>query len=347
MGYKKYDKAINSFFKGIKSTARTTNRIVKAVDKANRLHRSEVAQRYKQQQKATELANAQQEVQLFEDYISLLQSVHKECSENIDWLKIKSNPAPEQPKLMNLNEQQSCQAFQSYKPNFFDKLFKQEIKKRQKLEQRIAESKQKDLEEYKQQCDSYETDLAEWQGAQSFSEAILSKEADAYKRAIEEFEPFSDLDGYGSKLEMKFASNYIAVEYYVNDKEVIPSEEKKLTSTGKLTVKALSKSRFNEIYQDYVCSCILRVAREVLAIIPINAVIVNAIGSTINSKTGNLEDVPIVSVLIKRQNLSKLNFEALDPSDSMQNFITNMKFSKTNGFQAVDRIVAENLILES
>ena len=346
MGYKKYDRAINSFFRGLKSTARTANKISRAVDKANRQHSKEVAQRYKQQQKALALVNAQQEVQTYEEYIYLLKSVHKNCSDDIDWNEVKSSSAPFKPELLNTYEQEAIRELNDYKSNIFEKLFKLENNKTQKLKQNILVGKEKDTNLYKHLCEKHETAFAEWEGAQAFSEAILGKEIEAYKRVFEEFDSFSDLNNFGSKLDVKLSANYVIVDYYVNDKEVIPSEEKKLTVTGKLSIKPIPKSQFNEIYQDYVCSCVLRVAREVFAVIPIKTIVVNAIGSIVDSRTGNLEDLPIVSALIKRKNLNSLNLQTLDPSDSMQNFITNMKFSKTNGFQPVEKIIIKDFETE-
>ncbi|MCA9957335.1 MAG: hypothetical protein KC434_21550, partial [Anaerolineales bacterium] len=50
---------------------------------------------------------------------------------------------------------------------------------------------------------------------------------------------------------------------------------------------------------------------------------------------GLLEETPILSVAIPRETSKGLNFDAVDPSDSMVNFVHNMKFQKTKGFQSV------------
>lgn len=100
----------------------------------------------------------------------------------------------------------------------------------------------------------------------------------------------------------------------------------------------MPKGRFYELYQDYVCSCILRVARELFALLPIEMVIIHAIGNLLNSKTGHLEDKPIISVATPRKTLETFNFEMLDPSDSMENFVHKMTFKKTKGFEAVEKL---------
>ena len=107
----------------------------------------------------------------------------------------------------------------------------------------------------------------------------------------------------------------------------------------------MPKSRFYELYQDYVCGCVLRVARELFALLPIEMVIVTAVGNLLNTQTGHLEEQPILSVAIPRKTLVELNFGALDPSDSMNKFVHQMDFKKTKGFSAVESIKPSDLQL--
>lgn len=69
---------------------------------------------------------------------------------------------------------------------------------------------------------------------------------------------------------------------------------------------------------------------------------VTAVSELLNPKTGHIEEQPILSVAIPRSTLDRLNFEMIDPSDSMENFVHNMNFSKTKGFSAVERIRASD-----
>lgn len=95
-------------------------------------------------------------------------------------------------------------------------------------------------------------------------------------------------------------------------------------------------TKFYELYQDYVCSGSLRVARELFALFPIEMIIVNAIGNLLNTKTGRMEDTPILSVGIQRETIQNLNLIAVDLSDSMKNFVHRMNFKKSKGFNPVE-----------
>ena len=77
-------------------------------------------------------------------------------------------------------------------------------------------------------------------------------------------------------------------------------------------------------------------AKETFQLLPtVNEVQVNVKGSLMNSATGNFEEQTIVSVKINRPKLDELNFDLLDPSDSMSNFEHKMDFKKNEGFKPV------------
>jgi hypothetical protein len=82
----------------------------------------------------------------------------------------------------------------------------------------------------------------------------------------------------------------------------------------------------------------LRVARELFALLPLEAAIVTASANVLNTGTGHIENQPIVSVMIPRKTLAMLNFQTLDPSDSLKNFVHQMDFKKTKGFAPVKKI---------
>ncbi|GAA4213166.1 hypothetical protein GCM10022289_44920 [Pedobacter jeongneungensis] len=89
----------------------------------------------------------------------------------------------------------------------------------------------------------------------------------------------------------------------------------------------MTPSRFNEFYQDYVCSAAIRLASEVFALLPIQCVYVNAIADLLDSATGRIKPMPVLSVKFIKDNLGRLDFERIDCSDAMRNFVFRMGFS--------------------
>ena len=82
-------------------------------------------------------------------------------------------------------------------------------------------------------------------------------------------------------------------------------------------MKAMPKSKFYEIYQDYVCGSVFRVARELFALLPTELAVVDARGNLLNTQTRHMVEQTILSVAIPGDTLDKLNFETLDPSDAL------------------------------
>lgn len=48
----------------------------------------------------------------------------------------------------------------------------------------------------------------------------------------------------------------------------------------------------------------------------------------LDTKTGHMKNMTILSVYIPKQTLDTLNFDNIDPSDSMKNFVHKMDFKK-------------------
>ncbi len=180
---------------------------------------------------------------------------------------------------------------------------------------------------------------SDWASDREFAERILNGEIDAYLDAIESADPFEDLLDYGSDFEFGTdVSDTMCVEFHVRSEEVLPATSLSLTSTGKLSEKALAKSTYNDYLQDYVCSCSIRIARDTFALLPVKYVIVHAVDVVVNTATGNDEEQTILSVEFDRERFEDINFDRIDPSDFVSTFHHNMKFAKTTGFKPVEQI---------
>lgn len=292
-----------------------------------------------QQSKLQAIEDASLEVEEYENRIVLLKSMHQDCSDIWNWNKIKESNPPEKPVKKTEYETLTINKLNNFKPSFFDKLFKKVELKKSNLEEEIKLAKQKDDAEFKKEIEKYNNAFTEWTEIRELAIKILEGDLNAFKDAIEQVEPFSEISEIGSSIEFSVInSKEIAITLNVNSSDTIPSEEKTQLKSGKLSIKQMPKGKFYELYQDYVCSCILRVAREIFALLPIEKVYITAVAELLNSKTGFMENQPIVSVLIPKLTLNKLNFSMIDPSDSMNNFVHNMKFKKTSGFEAVEKL---------
>ena len=133
------------------------------------------------------------------------------------------------------------------------------------------------------------------------------------------------------------------VSFDVHSEKMVPKSEKKLTKTGKLSEKALTKTRYYELQQDYTCSCIIRIARDLFALLPVHTVYVHAFEDILNTETGHVTRECILSVKIEKEMLLQLNLDLIDCSDSMNNFTHQMKFRKTMGFAPVKPLIPDEI----
>ena len=283
----------------------------------------------RQQEKYNEFQQNSAMVQEYESFVESIKTIHTICDDEINWSHINSTNEPFNPDGMGPRQVSAIQALNNFKPNLIQKAIKSVAEsKRASLAQAVEKAAAEDRAEYE-----------DWKNLNLLSQRILAGDIDAYFEVINEMNPLDDLLEYGSDFEFGAdISTAMEVEFRVKSEQIVPTFSMSLTQTGKLSKKELTKTAYYELVQDYVCSCALRIARDMLALLPLKIVVIHAVDNILNSETGHHEDATILSAVFERDALNRLNFANIDPSDAMNNFRHNMKFLKTSGFKPVDRI---------
>lgn len=332
---------------GWKGNLRTGIAIARRIERAEKRGASNAAKQYKAMLKQEAFENGQHFVQQYNDYIELISSTHKETSEPIDWHEILNEQPPQKPVLQDKHQILTELNLDNYKPSFFDKLFGTTTKKIKNLEDKIKKAKTDDQIHFKDELNQYEKDLSEWTKNQELANGVLSLDPIAYKNVIEYLDPFSDIKEIGSGLDLSFDKKHIVATLYANGVSVIPDFVLTQTSSEKISKRKMQIVKFNELYQDYICGCVLRVTREIFSFLPVEFVFINVLSELVNPVTGYLEQQIILSVAIPKLTFERLKFETLDPSDSMKNFKHNMKFSKTAGFSIVSSLSIDEIMVNT
>lgn len=331
---------------GWKGTLRSINAAQRRAERESRRRQRELDRQRKQLEKMQELERAEYEVNVYENNIDLLLSVQKECGPVWNWEGLRSAEPPIKPTKSNDNQEAAQTKLDEFKPGIFDKVLGRVEKKRDELIRAVEKAVEIDEKESLEVLKTYESEFEDWEVTCELAEKVLAGNTESYIEAIRQADPFSDISELGSSIHFQNdRDSCIEATLRVNSKKVIPTEIKGLLKSGKLSVKKMPKGKFYELYQDYVCGCVLRVGREIFALLPVEMVIVTAVANLLNPQTGHLEEQPILSVAIPRTTLDGLNFEMLDQSDSMSNFVHKMNFQKTKGFKAVEKISASDLQL--
>jgi hypothetical protein len=295
----------------------------------------------RQQQIADKLEVAQRaahEVAVYENYIQVLRSVHKECSNPWNWEAIQKTAEPTEPIYSHRLERVQRQREEHHQPNWLDKIVGRASAKIEAIQARIEEATRADLLRHQEALAQYEEDLREWQNLRTIATGIRAGKPTAYLDAIRETEALQGIKDLGSTIELRVEDDQprcIEAVLRLNGEQIIPKDSKTLLKSGKVSIKRMSSAQFYGIYQDYVCSCVLRVARELLALLPLNMVFVHAEGEIRNSTTGHQTLCTILSAAMPRATLERLNIDNIDPSDAMNNFVHQMNYSRSKGFDAV------------
>jgi hypothetical protein len=331
---------------GWKGAIRSLQASARSAERESRRRHNELQRQRKQLEKMLETERAAYEVAFYNNRIDLLRSVQKQCGPAWDWHGVRATPPPKEPNRLRTNEMAARTALQNFQPNFLHKLFKRVESKRQSLGRAIDVALKVDEEAHQEALRLYKQQYAEWRESQDLAGRILSGDLQAYLEVINEVSPLKEISELGSRLEFhSHNGSSIEVILHVNGEDVIPSEVKTQLQSGKLSVKKMPQGQFYELYQDYVCGCVLRVARELFALLPFDVAIVTATGNVLNSQTGHIEEQPILSAAIQRKTLERLNLSMIDPSDSFKNFVHEMDFKKPRGFKPVKKIDPSSLVL--
>lgn len=265
----------------------------------------------------------------YENYIEVIRNVHRDCDIAMNWNVIANRPLPFKEGEKGPKELKAQQDYDNYRPSLAEQIMKnREQERRAELQAAVEEARKQDAE-----------DLAEQTESKEFAKRMIAGDLDAYCEAIENADPFAELAELGSGFEFGTDDpTHMEIEFTIKAKDVIPETQLSLTKTGKLSEKAMSKSAYYDIMQDYVCSCSIRLARELFAAVPVDTVTVHAVDVVLDTATGHDAEATILSVKFDRNSFLDINFDRIDASDLVCSFPHNMKFAKTTGFKPVERI---------
>lgn len=285
-------------------------------------------QAYIQQQRDAQYAENCEMVDDFNELIDQIRSLHDECSDPVDWVAIKEKPAPFNNMYMGPFEEEARRTVDNAKPSFLGRFMPAADKKRiQALEEAVVEAREKDQQMY-----------SDWENLRLLAEQVLNGDIDSYFYVVSEMHPFEEILDFGSDFDIGTdIPDLMEVEFHAKTSKVVPNHTLSLTSTGKLSSKAMTKTMHFDIAQDYICSCALRIAREMFALLPIDRVVIHAI-DTVEDSAGIEYDDTVLSVLIYRHQFDGINFDLIDASDTIETFKCNMNFKKTQGLKPVPRI---------
>ena len=285
----------------------------------------ELVRRAKDQAKLSALEQARLEVETYENRLEVLLSVHKQQSESWYWPAMAASLSPLPPQRNSHHEFRLRQQLEVWGGKLLLGIghFPLAGSPQQGKTAAIERARLLDEQEFGDALRAYTEKKSDWEKMRNLARRILAGEREAYLEALTELSPFSEISNVvGSSIGFSFHSAKLLVgELKVNGPQAIPSETKSLTTMGKVSVKSMPKARFHELYKNYVCACMLRVAREVFALLPVETFLLTSVVKTLNTRTGQMIEQPVLSAAIPRVVIAQLDFDRIDPSGAMENFL--------------------------
>jgi hypothetical protein len=165
--------------------------------------------------------------------------------------------------------------------------------------------------------EDYNSDIPNWDYLKSRADKVLNGDLETYFEIISDLNPVNDLLCFGSEFECGTEDpRMLHVHFCVNSAQVLKD------------IEHLTKTEYNELLQDYVCGCSIRVARDIFALLPFRRVIIDA--------ENNGKD--ILSVEFKRAEMLDMDYSSIDASDFITKFTHRMRFTLQDGFKEITPI---------
>jgi hypothetical protein len=304
---------------------------------AERRSEREAAQRHRilvAQQRTMEADNlkalAETTVEAHENHLEMIVTLHHDAAHPSDWAQVMAAAPPQQAQE---RESQARRALESYQPSIFERLFGGANKRRAELEAAIPKARAEDESAWREAVE-------QWNQYQHTARGIVRGDLQAYQIAIDNLGPFDEIERIGGKVETRVVEQTVVEASVLVSHDIVPTVEKKLLTSGRLSTKDMPKAKYWGLYEDHVCSAAIRVARELFHLLPIGRVFVDVGTVRLNTATGHMTNETFLSVEFDRDRLLGLNFQRIDPSNAVQTFRHKMDFKKSTGFAPIERLQA-------
>jgi hypothetical protein len=305
---------------------------------AKRRHRELVAQE-RDYARWESHRRAAYEVEVHTTLVEMVKSLHKDVGYFYDWHAISATPPPPPPVPTSTCEQAALERQRDYRPTLTERLLGKVEAAQRALALDVEQSRQADVRWHEKQLAEHWQEYERWQWFQHLCRGVLSGELEAYRAAIAHLTPFAEMREYGPSIAARIERpDLVEFDLELYGEKTIPTEEKRLTSSGAVSSKPMPTARFNELFQDHVCSAALRVAGEAFATLPIEIAMVHVDVPMLDSSTGRRGPATVLSVAVARGTFVALDLDHIDCSDSMRNFVHRMDFKKARGFATVERL---------
>jgi DNA polymerase III epsilon subunit-like protein len=260
--------------------------------------------------------------------IHSLSELHCTPLMSVDWRAIATEPAPHAPAPSSSAEQEAMHRLQAHRPGWFARAFGFAKRESDRLQAALQEAKEVDRREYENALAAHKKNVAMMKQRRQMAARILSGNLDAYAEVMNEIDLCAS-PLLGRQVIYSFPDAASAEVFaYLNGIDVIPEKTKTLLNSGRVSSKKRTKRDLKLLYQDHLCSAILRLGRDFFARLPVTKVLLHGFIPETDTSTGQPVENCVVSVLLTRDAMSGIQFNKIDTSDCVSSFPHAMKTSR-------------------
>ncbi|SFN40234.1 DUF4236 domain-containing protein [Proteiniclasticum ruminis] len=270
----------------------------------------------------------EEEVRQFNEDLEYIVTLHHEADYPID---IGRNLSSGESKLFEPGEdgpyvREAKRIIKENKPGFFKRIFS-------------GKQYRYDSEEILNHAETADKDLlSKWERNKRISSELLNMKEASPVEVLKKIELEKDME-FIEDLDCSLDSDgRLNVDITINPESVVPKEYITLTPTGKLSRREYSKTDYYSIVSQFVAALALRTGRNVFHLVSQEEILLHVHEMRMNSVSGLKSEELILSVLLDRETLYKINFEDIHPFEALIEFRHEVDFLKTKGFKEVSRL---------
>jgi ribosomal 50S subunit-associated protein YjgA (DUF615 family) len=296
----------------------------------------EMAKRLQQKLKQQIKDKSVNAVKTYNEYIRSLRTVNDVEVTTPDWHSFAAEPHPKLPVKEATHQLEAEYNLNAYVPKWIDYLTWQHRKKITDLSDRIAAARLEDDLVYNAKLKQFRNDVSDWKQVQSITKGMTERDPETYQYALDFFNPFAAILCAGLQIKCECYREHLIVQIQLDAGKVIPAFTLSKTAKGKLLNTDMPANDYNQLLKDFVCGCVLRVARETLAILPVDFVIVNVDAQLMNKVQSSTAHRSILSVRYNRKDFVKQYVQKAMPVISIANIPHRIAYSDQEGFLPVE-----------
>lgn len=307
-----------------KTIISTMNRIDRATKKALR-------EKERKERATAKRSTAPIMAERYEQLFEQLTRIHCAPYERLDWNEIATRGLVEPAIRRNELELKARRKLANYQPGLIDALFGMGADRRRALTEAVLDAAKKDAELYglaKRNAEVHNLDV-------NLAGAVMALDLNAIEQALKAHVPVTKLASVLEGFAIVFPSPGRLVIYIdALEPDAMPDESVDIGESGRSVYRPLPEALRQEMHLANVCAATLRVALEVMQVVPVEQCEV-VTRCFLTSPRGEAALVPVVYAKVPHIALKNMDMRRLEPVATITALGGRIDWELGRGFSAV------------